>query len=83
MNAIIIFTDQSNSFTYGVEFGRLLQKIEQGDEAVSNNNFPIHVENKEVIIQACKAYNYKAIFMPCEIDGWEWFIGFKNKFSDN
>lgn len=32
MNLLIKFPDQSQSFTYGVEFGRLLEKIERGDE---------------------------------------------------
>lgn len=29
---ILKFPDQSESFTYGVEYGRLLEKIERGDE---------------------------------------------------
>ncbi len=43
MNLLISFPDQSQSFTYGVEFGRLLERIERGDEYIENNGFPVRV----------------------------------------
>jgi hypothetical protein len=43
MKILINFPDPSKSFTYGVEFGRLLEKIERGDEVIKNNGFPVKV----------------------------------------
>jgi len=31
---MISFPDQSKAFTYGVEYGRILEKMERGDEVV-------------------------------------------------
>jgi len=78
MNLIISFTDQSESFTNGVEFGRLLNKMENGDSPVENNKFPIHSVNIDVIKSACKYYNYTPIFSPCCVEGWINFIAIKN-----
>jgi len=75
-NLIIPFTDQSPSFTHGVEFGRLLEKMERGDEAIKNNGFPVRVENREVIICACARYGYIASFGQ-EDNGWVEFLGIK------
>lgn len=75
---IIRFSDQSNSFTYGVEFGRLLNKMENLESPVENNGFPIREENRSVLIQACKAYNYTPIFSTCQVEGWLNFIAIKN-----
>lgn len=76
-NLIIKFTDQSSSFTYGVEFGRLLEKMERGDNIVMNNGFPVRYENIEVIKNACKEYGYIPLFNNKLLDGWVGFIGFK------
>jgi hypothetical protein len=76
-NLIIKFTDQSSSFTYGVEFGRLLEKIERGDNIVMNNGFPVRYENIEVIKLACNEYGYTPLFNDRLFDGWVGFIGIK------
>ena len=46
---LVSFSDQSKSFTYGVEFGRLLEKIERGDKNITNNGFPIRIENVQLL----------------------------------
>jgi hypothetical protein len=78
---IISFSDQSNSFTYGVEFGRLLQKIEQGDDIVTNNGFPIRLENKQLIKDTCEHYGYIPIFIEINNDEWIDFIAMRT--TDN
>jgi hypothetical protein len=78
---IISFGDQSNSFTYGVEYGRLLQKIEQGDDIVTNNGFPIRLENKKLIKDTCKYYGYIPIFIEIHNDEWIDFIAMRT--TDN
>jgi len=78
MNLIIRFPDQSSSFAYGVEYGRILHKIESGMPIVSNGPFPIRIENKEVLISTCKHYGYEYSFQPCIVEGWEEFIATKN-----
>ena len=47
---LIIFPNQSESFTYDVEYGRLLEIMERGVDNVYNNGFPIRGENVEVLI---------------------------------
>ena len=78
----IPFTDQSPSFTYGVEFGRILQKIEQGDLNIDNNGFSIRVENKELIQSTCEYYKYIPVFGR-ESSGWIEFMGIKDLSSNN
>lgn len=82
MDLTIRFTDQSSSFTNGVEFGRILEKIERNDESIFNNGFPIHEENKEVVKSACEYYGYIATFGQ-EVDGWVDFLAIKNGHSNN
>lgn len=83
LNLLIKFPDQSESFAYGVEFGRLLEKIERGDDPIQNNGFPVRIENKELLKDTCKQYGYVASFAACAIEGWINFIGIKKTNSDN
>lgn len=76
MNLLISFPDQSTSFTNGVEYGRLLQKMEQGDEIISNNGFPVHVENRELITSTCKQYGYTPLWGELSY-GWIEFKAIK------
>lgn len=82
MNLLLKFPDQSKSFTHGVEFGRLLEKMERGDDPIKNNNFPIHDENKELITDSCQVYGYVPVFGESK-DGWVEFIGVKKVASEN
>ena len=43
MKLLVSFPDQSTSFTYGVEYGRLLEKIERGDNVITNSTQPIYL----------------------------------------
>lgn len=79
---IIRFENQSDDFTYGVEYGRLLEKMERGDNPVCNNGFPIRAENKEVVIRTARYYEYVPVF-GTEANGWIEFIGVKKISSDN
>lgn len=80
---MISFPDQSKSFTYGVEFGRILQKIEQGDNFVMNNGFPIRLENKELIENTCKTYGYIPTFGRTHFDEWIEFLAIRKTSTDN
>jgi hypothetical protein len=78
MNKLIIrFPDQSTSFTYGVEFGRLLEKMERGDDVVMNNGFPIRKENVAVIKNTCAHYGYIPLFGKEYDNEWIEFTGIK------
>ncbi len=83
MELIIKFTDQSSSFAYGVEFGRLLEKIERGDEVIKNNGFPIREENVELLKTTCKYYDYISCFTATAYDGWVYFMAIKKTISNN
>lgn len=74
---IVRFPDQSESFTYGVEYGRLLEKIERGDEKIENNGFPIRIENKKLLEATCEEYGYTPIFGEEYFNEWIEFIGLK------
>ena len=76
---IIKFTDSSESFTNGVEVGRILQQTQDGKETISNCGFPIHDENIEVIKSICKQYGYDAVLGESQIIGWTSFCGIKIK----
>ncbi len=83
MSLLINFPDQSASFSYGVEFGRLLERIESGNEFIQNNGFPVRIENKQLLISTCKAYNYTCTLLPCDVEGWINFIGIKKTMNNN
>ncbi len=83
MNLLIKFIDQSESFAYGVEFGRLLEKIQRGDEVIKNNGFPVRIENCQVLKDACIAYGYITMFGDPYLDGWVDFLGIKKTLSNN
>jgi hypothetical protein len=74
---IIRFSDQSESFTHGAEFGRLLEKMERGDNVVMNNGFPIRKENVEVVKNTCAHYGYIPLFGNEYNDEWVEFTGIK------
>ncbi len=81
-NLLISFPDQSESFTYGVEYGRILARIENGEECITNNNFPVRIENLELLKQTCKLYGY---IVTCSEgpNGWVSFMAIKRTTSDN
>lgn len=83
MNLLISFPDSSQSFTYGVEFGRLLEKIERGDEVIKNNGFPVRIENKQLLTTTCKNFGYIAIFGQIYFNEWIEFLGIKKTNSNN
>jgi hypothetical protein len=83
MNLLIEFPDQSQSFAYGTEFGRLLEKIERGDEVIKNNGFPVRVENCSVLALACSLHGYIPTFSKPYMGGWVDFLGIKKTTSEN
>jgi hypothetical protein len=80
---LISFPDSSKSFTYGVEFGRLLQKMEQGDDVVLNNGFPIRVENVELLNKTCAYFGYVPSYGDTFYDEWIEFLAIKKVSNDN
>jgi len=80
---LISFPDQSASFTYGVEYGRILEQMEQGKEVVCNHGFPIRLENKKLIEDSCKAFGYIPTFGTDHYDEWVEFLGIKKLTSEN
>lgn len=83
MDLLISFPNQSESFTHGVEFGRLLEKIERGDNAVQNNGFPVRAENVELLRDTCNKHGYVPTFADCVVEGWVNFLGIKKTSTDN
>lgn len=78
----ISFPDQSKSFTYGVEFGRLLEKMERGDSVVMNNGIPIRIENVELVKHTCAKLAYIPTFGK-EQDGWVSFMAIRGMTTQN
>lgn len=77
MKLLIKFPDQSTSFTYGVEFGRLLEKIERGDDVIMNNGFPVRIENVSLLKETCQKFGYVPLFGKKYFDEWINFTGIK------
>lgn len=65
-----------------MEFGRILEKMERGDLEVKNNGFPVRLENKEIIENACKTLGYIPRFGKTHFDEWIDFLGIK-RFSND
>lgn len=82
MELLISFPDQSQSFTLGVEYGRILEKIEKGEEVVTNNGFSVRKENMELLIKTCNTFGYSCIF-GTEYYEWIEFTAFKITSSKN
>ncbi|WP_343692781.1 hypothetical protein [Chitinophaga sp.] len=82
MDLLIRFTDQSPNYTYGVEFGRILAKMECGIPVISNAGFPVREENRQVLIDACTAYGYIPAFQECQCDGWLEFTATKSEVAN-
>jgi hypothetical protein len=80
---LVSFPDSSQSFAYGVEYGRLLQKIQDGKEVIENEGFPVRVENIQVLKSTCEAYGYIPIFGNEHRGEWIEFMGIKQTSSDN
>lgn len=83
MKLLIAFPDSSPSFAHGVEFGRLLEKIERGDDVVQNNGFPVRVENVDLLKDTCSKFGYIPTFADCSVEGWVNFLGMKKTSNDN
>jgi hypothetical protein len=83
MELLMKFTDETESFCNGVEFGRLLEKMQRGDENISNCNFPVKIKNKNVIEKACAEYGYIPSFGATSFDEWIEFTGIKKSFTLN
>lgn len=80
---LVSFPDSSQSFTYGVEYGRLLQKMQDGNDVIENEGFPVRVENVKVLKDTCKAYGYIPTFGKVYWGEWTEFIGIKKTSTDN
>lgn len=79
---LISFPDQSQSFTYGVEYGRLLERFEKGIPIINNNGLPIRIENFELIKTTCKVFGYVFVSFECGVDGWIDFEAIKRSSND-
>lgn len=80
---VISFKDQPEGFTHGVEFGRLLEKMQRKDNTIENHGFPIRIENQNLIRESCIHYGYIPTFGDEFLDGWVPFLGVKQVSSDN
>lgn len=79
----IKFENQSQDFCLGVEYGRILQKIQDNNDFVTNDGFPIRLENVKVIKTTCEKYNYIPFFGMKYYNEWIDFIAFKNNNLNN
>lgn len=83
MELRVSFPNQSKSFTYGVEYGRILEQMEQGKDVVCNHGFPIRLENKELMEATCKELGYIPSFGKEYFNEWIEFVGLKKIQSNN
>lgn len=80
---LISFSDQSESFTLGVEYGRILGRIQSGLPLVSNDGMPVHLANRDVITDTCLLYGYIPIFGQTYYGEWIDFVASKKVTGEN
>jgi len=78
MKLAVKFTDDSPSFVNGLEVGRIYAKMEQGIQHVDNVGFPVHAQNKQVLINFCDYFGYTPLFGSDDFPGWIEFFAIKN-----
>jgi len=83
MELVIKFPDKSQSFTNGVEFGRILQQMEEQKMIVSNSAFPLHKENERVVRDAAKVYGYRVTFIGEHYGEWINFFAIRESVFGN
>lgn len=80
---LISFPDQSQSFSFGVEYGRILQQMQDGKDVVMNHGFPVRVENKDLIDLTCRQYGYIPTFGKTYENEWIEFLGIKKTSTES
>jgi hypothetical protein len=83
MELFIKFPDQSQSFTSGVEYGRLYGRMEKGESVVTNDGFPVRKENKKLLKNTCEKLGYTCNFGSEYFGEWIEFTAIKITNSEN
>ena len=83
MKLIISLSDKTPDFIKGMSFGRLFERMSKGENPVTNDGYPVRIENKEAIIKVCEAFNYTPVFGEEYYEEWISFMGIKNVSSKN
>lgn len=83
MTIMVQFSNQQPAYAHGVEYGRLLERMERGDLIISNNGFPVRVENVDNLRNTCEKYGYIASFGMVHYNEWVDFTGVKKVASAN
>lgn len=83
MELFIKFPDQSQSFTAGVEYGRLYGRMETGEPVITNEGFPVRIDNKELLQSTCKKLGYTCNFGVEYFGEWIEFTAIKITNSEN
>ena len=63
---VVAFTDKSESFALGAEFGMIWERLKSG----SFESQSVRVENRQVLEDASRHFKLKAVFTETEVDGW-------------
>jgi hypothetical protein len=83
MELFISFTDQSSSFTAGVEYGRLYDRMQRGEDYVTNDGFPVRIENKILLKNTADKLGYICRFGGEYFNEWIEFCAIKIQHSKN
>lgn len=66
---VVSFPDQSPSFCYGFEAGKLWERMDRGDVAELEET--TRIENREMIARAAAYLGWSVDVTPSEVDGWD------------
>ncbi|KAA0126419.1 hypothetical protein FY557_17360 [Chryseobacterium sp. SN22] len=83
MELLIKFPDQSQSFTSGVEYGRLYDRMQRGEDYVTNNGFPVRIENMQLLKDTADKLGYISRFGAEYFGEWIEFSASKIQHSKN
>lgn len=83
MKLLISLSEKSEDYIHGMELGRLMEKMERGDECVLNNGFPIRNENVAAAKKISIANGYTPIVGDEDYSGWTEFMAIRNTATKN
>jgi hypothetical protein len=83
MKLSISFPNQSQSFAHGVEYGRILQQMQDCKDVVMNHGFPIRIENKDLMEITCQEYGYIPTFGKTYENEWIEFLGIRKTSTES
>jgi hypothetical protein len=83
MKLILSLSEKTPDFIEGMEVGRIYERMSKKEDPVTNDGFPIHICNKDVVMRLCKALGYVPLFGEEHFGEWIEFMGIRSVTGNN